>query len=330
MTLRRVLLTLLVGLLLLPAVLVTLARVVEPPSLLFVRLDACSPYATVLYLLALVVLVPTALRARGSGRTATAGLAVVALLGVGLHAYWSRGPYVGAGGSRSTTAGSVRVMTTNMFYGGASARRVVRLAEQNDVALLVLEEVTPEALAGLRRAGVDRLLGHRAGSTRPGTRRTLVFSTSPMGRMRWLEPGFGNGVLDVRLAGLGRVHLVAAHPRPPKNDVDQWLEGQELVREAAQALSGPTLVVGDLNATMDHASLRALAADGFQDAVTQARSGWQPTWPSAGQVSVLGVGPPPLFAIDHVLTRSGPRAVRTRTYDVPGTDHRALVVTLVP
>jgi endonuclease/exonuclease/phosphatase (EEP) superfamily protein YafD len=84
-----------------------------------------------------------------------------------------------------------------------------------------------------------------------------------------------------------------------------------------------------MNATMDHASLRGLVTDGFQDAATQARSGWQPTWPSAGEVSGFGVPAPPLIAIDHVLVRGGLRAVRTTTYEVDGTDHRALVARLV-
>ena len=66
------------------------------------------------------------------------------------------------------------------------------------------------------------------------------------------------------------------------------------------------------------------------DAATQARSRWQPTWPSAGVVTRMGFTVPPLLAIDHVLVNDGLRAVRTDSYVVGYTDHRALVATLVP
>ena len=102
------------------------------------------------------------------------------------------------------------------------------------------------------------------------------------------------------------------------------------VRRSAGGLAGPTVVAGDLNATMDHAPMRELVGRGFRDAATEARSRWQPTWPSAGMVSRFGVTVPPLLAIDHVLVDEGLRAVATRSYPVPGTDHRALVATLSP
>jgi endonuclease/exonuclease/phosphatase (EEP) superfamily protein YafD len=156
----------------------------------------------------------------------------------------------------------------------------------------------------------------------------MVFSRSPLGEKQRLDAGYGTYVLDVALP-TGPVHLLAAHPQAPKGSVDVWLADQEVIRATADRLSGPTIIVGDLNATMDHASLRGLVADGFQDAATQARSGWQPTWPSAGQVSRFGVSAPPLVAIDHVLVRGGLRAVRTTTHEVDGTDHRALVAGLV-
>ena len=94
------------------------------------------------------------------------------------------------------------------------------------------------------------------------------------------------------------------------------------------------MIVGDLNATMDHAPMRELVGRGFRDAATEARSRWQPTWqptwPSAGVVARFGVTVPPLVAIDHVLVAEGLRALATRTYPVRGTDHLALVATLSP
>jgi len=100
------------------------------------------------------------------------------------------------------------------------------------------------------------------------------------------------------------------------------------VRHAARATSERTLVVGDLNATMDHVPMRSLVGIGFQDAATQADSQWQPTWPAAGEVSRLGFSVPSLVPIDHVLLSKGMRALHTESVTVQDTDHRALVATV--
>ena len=121
------------------------------------------------------------------------------------------------------------------------------------------------------------------------------------------------------------MHLIAVHPRPPVGDVSGWRMDHGVVRHAARATSERTLVVGDLNATMDHVPMRALVGGGFEDAATQADSRWQPTWPAAGVVSRLGVTVPSMVPIDHVLVSSGLRALSTESVTVEGTDHRALL-----
>jgi endonuclease/exonuclease/phosphatase (EEP) superfamily protein YafD len=140
--------------------------------------------------------------------------------------------------------------------------------------------------------------------------------------------------MDVRLQGEGgaaggELHLLAVHPSPPVDSVAAWQDDQRVIRRAALSRPGPTMVVGDLNATMDHAPLRALVRRGYEDAATAANSGFQPTWPASGVVSRLGVPVPSLLAIDHVLVTGGLRAVRTESFEIKGTDHRALVATLL-
>lgn len=326
MRVRWLVVGVLVALLLVPAGLVTAARLLDPPVLLGVRLVAFTPYALPLYLLALLLLVVAAVRGRGRWRGVAGLLAVLALVGTAVHAYWAREPYLSK--TDPAAVATLQVMTTNLRLGLADTAQVVRLAARHDVDVLVLEEVTPRAFNGLRAAGIDDVFSYVAGGPEPRSRGTMVFSRWPLGEKQRLDAGYGTYVVDVALP-LGTVHLLAVHPQAPKGSVRDWLADQEVIRAAADRLSGPTMIVGDLNATMDHASMRGLVADGFQDAATQARSGWQPTWPSAGQVSRFGVSAPPLIAIDHALVRGGLRAVRTSTYAVDGTDHRALVAALV-
>ena len=85
------------------------------------------------------------------------------------------------------------------------------------------------------------------------------------------------------------------------------------------------LVLGDFNATEDHAPMRSLAAAGYRDVGELANQGWQPTWPASDRWAVLPGIAFPLAPIDHVLV--GPRlaAIGQHTVAVPGSDHRAVV-----
>ncbi len=86
-------------------------------------------------------------------------------------------------------------------------------------------------------------------------------------------------------------------------------------------------VLGDLNATLDHAPLRRLVDAGWRDAVELANGGFLPTWPSHGEYSPF---PGPVVAIDHVMVDDGLTVTEVDTVDIPGTDHRGVVATLAP
>jgi endonuclease/exonuclease/phosphatase (EEP) superfamily protein YafD len=325
MRLRRLLLLLVLALLLVPAPLVTGARMLDPRGGTWVRLVAFTPYAGVFYLLALLALLPVAIRGHGLGRGAARVVAAALVIPLLVHAYWASGAFLGTPSAAASGTESVRVMTANLLKGRADASAVVRTAVARDVDVLVVEEVTPEELVALRSAGLRRVLPHRAGRAEQGTYGTMAFAKGRLRAVTRLDTGFAGYAMDLRLPD-GPVHLLAVHPRAPLGDAEDWRADQLAVRRAARGAAGRTMIVGDLNATMDHAPMRELVGRGYQDAATQARSGWQPTWPSAGQVTRFGVPVPPLLAIDHVLLSDGLRSVDTETVTIPGTDHRALVV----
>jgi endonuclease/exonuclease/phosphatase (EEP) superfamily protein YafD len=325
MWLRRLVTALLV-LLLLPAATLTWARLLEPRGRLGVVLVAFAPYAVPLYALAVLVLLLVWWRAGGRARTLAKTLTALGALALALHLAWARGPYVGPGTAGADGA-RLRVMTANLRLGGADPARVVQAAVAHRVDVLVLEEVTPQALGGMRAAGLRLAFAHRAGSAADGAAGTMVFSKRPLSRVRRVRTGFGGYAMRVR-TGREPVTLLAVHARPPLGGTADWAEDLNAVRAAAVDRSGPVMIVGDLNATTDHLPLRDLAGRGFDDAATQARSGWQPTWPSATRVPVLGLPVPTMLPIDHVLVNDGLRAVRTRSLPLPGSDHRALLAIL--
>ena len=82
------------------------------------------------------------------------------------------------------------------------------------------------------------------------------------------------------------------------------------------------ILAGDFNATLDHAELRRVLGRGYADAGDELGSGLRATWPSHRRF-------PPPVTIDHVLadTRVGARSLDT--FDVRGSDHRAVLVELV-
>jgi endonuclease/exonuclease/phosphatase (EEP) superfamily protein YafD len=76
-------------------------------------------------------------------------------------------------------------------------------------------------------------------------------------------------------------------------------------------------VAGDFNATYDVQPFRRLLRNGYRDAAEQGGSGFTPTYPA-------NATPPPLIAIDHILTRRC-TATSTDVVPLPGSDHRGLV-----
>jgi endonuclease/exonuclease/phosphatase (EEP) superfamily protein YafD len=318
----RVLTTLILLLLLLPALAVTAARLLEPSGGIWVRLVSFTPHVTVLYgLVLLILLAGMVAGARGALRQVAC---VLVLVLAGLHAWWAAPAFVG---DPPAAAGQerLRLLSVNLSLGQADPARVVSLATRNHADVVVVSEITRVALGQLQAAGLDEAYPHVAGSPAPGPAGTMVFSRNPRRGVQPLDTSY-HGYRMTVAGPTGPVRLLAVHASPPLGDASAWRRDQAVLRQAATRDAGaPTVVVGDLNATVDHAPLRELFARGFSDAAGQASSGWQPTWPAAGEIGAVGVSVPSLIAIDHVLVDERLTALATRTASVPGTDHRALV-----
>jgi endonuclease/exonuclease/phosphatase (EEP) superfamily protein YafD len=121
-----------------------------------------------------------------------------------------------------------------------------------------------------------------------------------------------------------RFTLVAGHAVPPvPNDVGRWQADLRALDGAARSVrpAGRVVLLGNLNATPWHQPFRVLTRPGLQDAADLLGKGLRPTWPTWSPLSVV--------PLDHALL--GPR-LGVRSVDalaVRGTDHRALLVTLL-
>jgi endonuclease/exonuclease/phosphatase (EEP) superfamily protein YafD len=283
---------------------------------------AFVPYAALGYAVVVVVLAAAIGGAAGRRRRWLGAIATVGAAGLVFHLVLLVPLYAG---SHPHGAADLTVMTANLRLGEADPESVVRLVREQHVEVLVLEEVTPAAAAGLTDAGILDLLPRVVGGPAPGAHGTVVLSRYALTAQSALATG--NSGLRLRVEAPRPFWLVAVHPSQPLREGDGWNRDWAVVNRELASLEGPRLLVGDFNATLDHGPVRTALGGGLHDAAVEADSGWQPTWPSGVEHyrSPLGVG---LFAIDHVLSSKEFGAVSTETFPIGGTDHKALVARL--
>lgn len=223
---------------------------------------------------------------------------------------------------------TVRAMTANMLYGRADPRSLMAVASR-EADVLMLQELTPKAVQGLTDAGIDREFPHRAVEARPGAAGAAVYSRYPLSNVETIHD-FEMPMVKADLLVPGAqdeltvlsMHFAAPWPQPIggwQHDVAMF--PNTLNDLASRSGDAPILIGGDFNSTIDMRPFRDLLTNGYRDASEQAGSGRTLTYPSNNRI-------PPFMGIDHFLTRNA-TAVATRTVAIEGTDHRALLATIV-
>lgn len=222
----------------------------------------------------------------------------------------------------------LRVMTTNMQYGRADAASLTAVADANADVVMV-QEINPEAVRRLTAAGLDEAFPHHILDARPGAAGVGLYSRHPLTESRRI-PGFTLAMVSARVTitpgapavTVLSVHLAAPWPQP----IGDWRADlarlpDTLADVATEASDGAVLVGGDFNSTIDMQPFRQLLVNGYRDAARQAGTGREMTYPANRRF-------PPVLGIDHVLTRNA-IAESTRTVELPNTDHRALLATVM-
>jgi endonuclease/exonuclease/phosphatase (EEP) superfamily protein YafD len=216
----------------------------------------------------------------------------------------------------------LRVLSTNLLFSQADPAAVVALARRTGADVLSVQELTEGGVAALARAGLTRLLPYQVLDPREGPAGSGIYARHPL---RALPPVPGTAMAmpqaELSLPGGVRVEVTAVHPLPPLSTVNSADWQHDLAALPAADHSGPPRVlVGDYNATLDHARFRTLLGRGYADAADQAGKGLIPTW---------GVRQPaPPITIDHVVVDRRVAVRRVEVYALPGSDHRALFAEL--
>jgi endonuclease/exonuclease/phosphatase family metal-dependent hydrolase len=223
--------------------------------------------------------------------------------------------------SRQPIAGGpvLRVLTANLLVGRADASAVVALAAAKLADVLFVQELTADAVSGLERAGLARLLPYRAiDPVAGGPRGNGIYARYPL-REEMTAPSGARPAARLDVPSAPPVRLVCAHPRPPRtsraiNAAARWRTELEMLPRPGAA---PAILAGDFNATFDHAQFRRLVRLGYVDAARQTGNGLVPTWaPRPGQRGLL--------TIDHILVDPRCAVLATSVHKLPGTDHRAV------
>jgi endonuclease/exonuclease/phosphatase family metal-dependent hydrolase len=300
--------------LVLPGLLWALIRLFGQERGPLVQLLAYTPYVAVWAWLPVVI----ALRAR---RWLIGGAAVLAAVVLAVCVVPRALPNADRG---PATGIRLTVMTINMFLGDADPASVVELVREHDVAVLAVQEFSPDARTGLTAAGLDTLLPYHSLADEWGATGSGVYSRFPVSAAGSVRAKGNNqqAYATVQPPGGTALAVQSAHPLAPYavSALADWRADIE-AEPVADDGGTPRILLGDFNSTLDHAPIRDLIGRGYRDAADTVGKGLVPTW-----------GPwehhlPPV-TLDHVLVdeRIGVRDVSV--HGVTGSDHRAVIATL--
>ena len=260
-------------------------------------------------------------------------------------------------------------MTLNCRYGKASADAIIAAVRERHIDVLALQELSTDLIKRLERGGLHRILPYR----QLGMPREKTDNGGFNGIWSRTKPKRGtHGIVSIPAADVPGIMLqtddgtsvafASAHTKSPMRGCREWSDGirslSALVPMPRKSVSAGTgreeratgskagrgggsaypdvdiaVLMGDLNADIDHASFRELLRSGFRDAALAQARGHVNTFPS--QV------PWPRIELDHIMaatreSASGSAAEPARavafsgveSFVVEDTDHLALTATM--
>ena len=230
------------------------------------------------------------------------------------------------GGPAGTAGTPITVMSVNMLVGGADASSIVDVVRSRSVDVLAVQELTPHAETELDAAGLAGLLPYRESHPELGASGSALYSRFP------LTDGGGRVASP---EGHGQAYAVCTRPGPSRSGSSRCIPcrrstpttpagGRPACGPSCRPASGGPILAGDFNATLDHAELRRLLDTGYRDAASEVGDALAPTWPFHGPRAWLTPG--------HHRPRPGAvpgRRARVHGGADPGSDHRAIVATLL-
>jgi endonuclease/exonuclease/phosphatase (EEP) superfamily protein YafD len=228
---------------------------------------------------------------------------------------------VSAGELPVAARGDVTFLAANVLMARADPAALAEMAAEADAVSLPesTQEFADDVAARVeQRTGTPMQVFYLA--DRRGGFGTALLVSQRLGEYRAtgeITGGVKANVTAEPVDGQGPV-LAAAHTAAPVPELMRaWAVEVQAVADWC-ATTPNALLAGDLNATLDHPGLHLRG--GCVDAGEQTGTGAYGTWPAKYPAAVGAT-------IDHALADGSRwRAVGSRVLDVPGSDHRALLV----
>lgn len=225
-----------------------------------------------------------------------------------------------------------RLMTLNTRNGQADAAQIVQTVREQHVEVLALQELNSSMISRLNEAGIRELLPYSVVASTSSSDNGGVnglWSAAPMSeRTGDLIPIEASSIpaasidFDGTVIRFGSVHPFS--PRPSNQGLwDRGLGSISQLREDDHTF----VLMGDFNATWDHASFRYLLGGRFVDAGENAGEWFHMTYPA--NKKLFGVIPvPAAVEIDHIVHDRGVVVGDLDAVTIAGSDHKALLGTL--
>jgi endonuclease/exonuclease/phosphatase (EEP) superfamily protein YafD len=222
----------------------------------------------------------------------------------------------------ATTSTGLRVASLNLWFENPEIDAVADILPAVDADVIVFSEYTVEHRTALEASPSARDFPYR--SQRIGRRATgmAIWSRFPIVDEDRLAGAGRSIAIDVRGPD-GDMRIVGMHLPTPISDFTAWRTELTDAAEIGRSAEEPTLLIGDLNSSYWHPPFRHLLDSGFVDAHAANGSGFSTSWPADRWI-------PPFVRLDHALTAGGLVSTDVDDFDVPGSDHRGLVVTVAP
>lgn len=319
----RSLLWVLAGVALLGTGLLTVPRLTEPVGRRGVELVSLTPFGIVPAVLLVIVALVLVVLHRAGLRLIGAMLALAGQVSTALHVVWLAPLYTGD--QPAGTGERLVVMTQNLEYGDADA--LAKEVRDRHVDVLVLCDLGDAQWAAVQASDIPRELPYLADADGG----VVAYSRYPLTDDEPISLHGSGRSVRLESTPLGAITLFALHPVPPYRGgawQDDAVRVVDALRTSLPRNPDPTIVAGDLNATLDHWPLRALESLGLTDAVVATNGGFQPTYPASGHERRFGITVPPLFQIDHVLVSRQLVVTSVDTVETSGADHKGVVATI--
>jgi endonuclease/exonuclease/phosphatase (EEP) superfamily protein YafD len=209
------------------------------------------------------------------------------------------------------------ILHANLLFDNVRIHDVALTLEQVDADVLTFSEYTPHHARLLRASSLISAYPHRIEQPAALASGTALWSRYPVTPDHPPSTRHHTVVGDVE-APDGSLRVIVVHTQSPVIHHRQWSD--DLAVLATVAPGRPAVMTGDFNAAWWHPEFRAVLARGWRDVHQVVGRGLSPSWP------VVPALVPAFIRLDHALVNGGVIVERVSDVDIPGSDHRGLLV----